>query len=82
MLTFRISGNNDITKLEEKLTCEGIEKYGRRKKWSTAGPKTDLSDGRQKEGGGRGAELREGEGERLSNTSTDKLNGRLVTFTA
>lgn len=42
---------------------EGVEKYGRRKKWSTAIQKR-MSDGRQEgEGGGRRAERsREGEG--------------------
>lgn len=62
---------------------EGVEKYGRRKKWSTAIQKR-MSDGRQEGGGGgrRGRNGVERGGERLSNTSTDKLNGRLVTFTA
>lgn len=42
-----------------------------------------VKKGEGEEGGRNGVEREGGGGgERLSNTSTDKLNGRLVTFTA
>lgn len=59
------------------LKNTGVERSGARR--SKNGCLMGVKKGEGEEGGRNGVE---GGGGRLSNTSTDKLNGRLVTFTA
>lgn len=64
-------------KCTKGLKNTGAERSGARR--SKNGCLMGVKKGEGEEGGRNGVERG---GERLSNTSTDKLNGRLVTFTA